>query len=62
MAAPAAVAASPAVKPAPKYVKTAHKTIALPAAKTANSEAFDEIVCFPLTNYLKFSTFITLEK
>ena len=36
MAAPATVAASPAVKPASKYVKTAHKTIALLAAKTAN--------------------------
>ena len=36
MAAPAAVATSPAVKPESKYVKTAHKTVALPAAKTAN--------------------------
>ena len=62
MAAPAAVTASPTVKPASKYVKTAHETVALPAAKTANSAAFDETVCLPLTNYLKFSTFITLEK
>lgn len=36
MAAPAALAASPAVKPASKYVKTAYETVALPAAKTAN--------------------------
>ena len=41
MSTPAAVAASPAVKPASKYVETAHKTVALPAAKTANSAAFN---------------------
>ena len=62
MATPAALAALPAVRPTSKYVKTSHKTNALPAAITANSAAFDETVCLPLTNYLKFSTFITLEK
>ena len=41
MAVPAAVAASPAVKPPSKYVKTDHKTVPLPEVKTANSAAFN---------------------
>lgn len=41
MAVPAAVAASPAVKPPSKYVKTAHKTAVPLAAKTANSAVFN---------------------